>query len=114
MAFLFKSKKNQDRALSSRDGNSAIPAPMQGAPGRMARDDKQRATPTGSLNSIENDAAATGSPEQAVGHRRAQGSIDNAVLQGDMAVSELTKSRRQRSPDACAVRCSIVRDNQTC
>ncbi|GAB0138761.1 hypothetical protein EsDP_00006985 [Epichloe bromicola] len=65
MAFLFKSKKNHDRALSSRDGNSGSQGSIQSAGARIARDDKNaahRATPTGSLNSV--DEIATGSPEQ--------------------------------------------------
>jgi hypothetical protein len=52
MAFLFKSKKNQDRSLQSRDGpNSGA----QSASGRMARDEKHgtRGTPNGSLNSFD-------------------------------------------------------------
>ncbi|KLU82981.1 kelch-domain-containing protein [Magnaporthiopsis poae ATCC 64411] len=67
MSFLFKSKKNQDRSLSSRDG----PPPssqnsIQNAAARVARDEKsslQRSTPTGSLNSIDNDGSM-GSPDQ--------------------------------------------------
>lgn len=64
MAFLFKSKKNQDRALSSRDG------PPQG----RIRDEKSsghRSTPTGSLNSIDNDGSA-GSPDQGYARPRGQ------------------------------------------
>ena len=64
MAFLFKSKKNQDRALSSRDG------PPQG----RIRDEKSsghRSTPTGSLNSIDNDGSA-GSPDQGYARQRSQ------------------------------------------
>ncbi|PHH88094.1 hypothetical protein CDD83_7976 [Cordyceps sp. RAO-2017] len=83
MAFLFKSKKSQDRALASRDGNSAAQTPVQ--PARIARDEKtaaqQRATPTGSLNSLENDAAAA-SPEQ--GHGRRGGSVDTTQQQSDL------------------------------
>ncbi|KAG5983456.1 hypothetical protein E4U55_008111 [Claviceps digitariae] len=65
MAFLFKSKKSQDRALSSRDGHSGSQGSVQSAGARMPRDDKnivQRATPTGSLASV--DDVGTGSPEQ--------------------------------------------------
>ncbi|TWU77062.1 Negative regulator of mitotic exit [Metarhizium rileyi] len=66
MAFLFKSKKSQDRTLSSRDGNSGSQGSIQSASSRVVRDEKnvsaQRATPTGSLNSV--DEVATGSPDQ--------------------------------------------------
>ncbi|KAI1152118.1 hypothetical protein F4825DRAFT_330551 [Nemania diffusa] len=59
MAFLFKSKKNQDRNISSRDGP---PSGIQSPAGRIARDDKQhsRATPTGSLHSLDESG---GSPD---------------------------------------------------
>ncbi|KAG5992779.1 hypothetical protein E4U43_003680, partial [Claviceps pusilla] len=65
MAFLFKSKKSQDRALSSRDGHSGSQGSSQSAGARIPRDDKnivQRATPTGSLASMDDIGAA--SPEQ--------------------------------------------------
>ncbi|KAL8290881.1 hypothetical protein RB598_006224 [Gaeumannomyces tritici] len=67
MSFLFKSKKNQDRSLSSRDGPPpSSQNPVQGAAARVARDEKsslQRSTPTGSINSIDNDGSI-GSPDQ--------------------------------------------------
>lgn len=67
MSFLFKSKKNQDRSLSSRDGPPpSSQNPIQSAAARVARDEKsslQRSTPTGSLNSIDNDGSI-GSPDQ--------------------------------------------------
>ncbi|UNI24199.1 Negative regulator of mitotic exit [Purpureocillium takamizusanense] len=78
MAFLFKSKKSQDRALSSRDGNSGSQGSIQSASSRMARDEKgalaQRSTPTGSLTSLDNDGSV-GSPDR--GHGRRGGSVDN-------------------------------------
>jgi len=77
MAFLFKSKKNQDRGLSSREGPPPSgPGSLGGGAVRVARDEKsslQRSTPPGSLNSIDNDGSA-GSPDQALGFaRRATG-----------------------------------------
>ncbi|EHK23938.1 uncharacterized protein TRIVIDRAFT_148653 [Trichoderma virens Gv29-8] len=82
MAFLFKSKKHQDRTVTSRDGSSGSQGSIQNAPGRaVARDDKntalQRATPTGSLHSIDNDTN-TSSPDQGQGpgHARRAGSVD--------------------------------------
>ncbi|EHK44365.1 hypothetical protein TRIATDRAFT_293611 [Trichoderma atroviride IMI 206040] len=81
MAFLFKSKKHQDRTTTSRDGSSGSQGSIQNAPGRVvARDDKntalQRATPTGSLHSIDNDTS-TSSPDQGgPGHARRAGSVD--------------------------------------
>lgn len=83
MAFLFKSKKSQDRALSSRDGNSGSQGSIQSTSSRIARDEKnaaQRATPTGSLNSV--DEVAAGSPEQV----RRGGSLEQ-VQPSDLAVS---------------------------
>lgn len=81
MAFLFKSKKNQerekDRVLSSRDGppttNSQQSSITSNTASRLARDEKapmQRSTPTGSLNSLDNDG--TTSPDQAGYGRRAE------------------------------------------
>lgn len=90
MAFLFKSKKNQDRALSSRDGNAPPPTAMAGVNARM-QNEKHRATPTGSVNSLENDAVTT--PERLVtsAHSRRGGSVDNnnslGNPAGDVAVS---------------------------
>ncbi|QYS95627.1 Cell polarity protein (Tea1) [Trichoderma simmonsii] len=84
MAFLFKSKKHQDRTTTSRDGSSGSQGSIQNAPGRaVARDDKntalQRATPTGSLHSIDNDTN-TSSPDQGQvqGHGRRTGSVDTS------------------------------------
>jgi hypothetical protein len=48
MAFLFKSKKNQERSTPSREGGPPVSAT------RIAREEKgARATPTGSLNSLD-------------------------------------------------------------
>ena len=78
MAFLFKSKKNQDRALNSRDGppNSSQASSLASGPAGRLRDDKsslQRSTPTGSLNSLDNDGSG-GSPDQPFPRRG--GSVD--------------------------------------
>lgn len=89
MAFLFKSKKSQERQLSSRDGTSGSQGSIQSASARIG--DKaaaQRATPTGSLNSIDNDAI-TGSPEQMQARRG--GSLDQ-IQPSDLAVSSLLNS----------------------
>lgn len=80
MAFLFKSKKNQDRALSSRDGPPSSQSSLQGATGRAPREEKghhQRGTPTGSLHSIDKEGSmgslgSAGSPDQAYGRARGQ------------------------------------------
>ncbi|KAI6370779.1 hypothetical protein MCOR07_000163 [Pyricularia oryzae] len=72
MSFLFKSKKNQERSLSSRDGppqssNSSI----QSTAARVAREEKnalQRSTPTGSLHSLDNEGSVS-SPDQGYGRR---------------------------------------------
>ena len=73
MAFLFKSKKNQDRALASRDGNAGSQGSAGSGRNTSQEKNGQRSTPTGSLNSIDNDAVA-GSPERGPGRRN--GSID--------------------------------------
>ncbi|KAL2269066.1 hypothetical protein VTJ83DRAFT_3912 [Remersonia thermophila] len=72
MAFLFKSKKHQDRGLPSRDGSQG-PAPIGSAAGRMRDEKGTRSTPTGSLHSIDND----GSPEQTYPRQRGQ-SLDQS------------------------------------
>lgn len=69
MAFLFKSKKHQDRALAGgRDGPNSSQGSVQSpdARSRVVREEKgptHRSTPTGSLNSIDNDAS-NASPDQ--------------------------------------------------
>jgi hypothetical protein len=67
MAFLFKSKKNQDRALTSRDGSGSA----MGAAARVKEEKGSRSTPTGSLNSLENDGSM-GSPDQPYARQRGQ------------------------------------------
>jgi hypothetical protein len=86
MAFLFKSKKSQDRALASRDGGSQ--GSIQSGSARAVRDEKaamQRATPTGSLNSIDNDGS--GSPDQGYGRRGPSVDQGPQQPQSDLAVS---------------------------
>ncbi|KUI59872.1 Tip elongation aberrant protein 1 [Cytospora mali] len=69
MAFLFKSKKNHERSVGgSRDGINSSQGSMQSpdSRARIAREEKgatHRATPTGSLNSLDNDGS-NASPEQ--------------------------------------------------
>lgn len=69
MAFLFKSKKHQERALAGgRDGPNSSQGSVQSpdARSRVVREEKgptHRSTPTGSLNSIDNDAS-NASPDQ--------------------------------------------------
>ncbi|OAQ98277.1 hypothetical protein LLEC1_07343 [Akanthomyces lecanii] len=84
MAFLFKSKKNQDRALSSRDGNAPPPTAMAGANARL-QNEKHRATPTGSVNSLENDAITTPERQVTSAHSRRGGSVDNNNALGNPA-----------------------------
>ena len=87
MAFLFKSKKGQDRALASRDGHSGSQSSIQSGGVRAGSLDKNpsqaRATPTGSMTSTENDGTNGGSPEQ--GHQRGT-STDQSQPQSDLQV----------------------------
>lgn len=94
MAFLFKSKKSQERALASRDGNSGSQGSIHSAGARMPKDDKnqQRGTPTGSLNSFDNDGSA-GSPDQ--GHHRRGGSVENTQSTTDVPVSSANHARSE-------------------
>ncbi|KAK0656662.1 hypothetical protein B0T16DRAFT_319797 [Cercophora newfieldiana] len=72
MAFLFKSKKNQDRALASRDGPpSSGGSSIQSAAARVREEKGSRMTPTGSLNSIDNEGSM-GSPDQNYSRQRGQ------------------------------------------
>lgn len=71
MAFLFKSKKNQDRALASRDGPPSVGSSMQSAAARVREEKGSRSTPTGSLNSIDNEGGM-GSPDQNYARQRGQ------------------------------------------
>lgn len=63
MAFLFKSKKNHDRGPGSRDGIPGSASSTQSATARVRDEKGSRSTPTGSLNSLDNDGSV-GSPEQ--------------------------------------------------
>lgn len=93
MAFLFKSKKDRDRALPSREGAPPQPAPQSS---RLVKDEKQqRSTPTGSLNSIDNDAA-TPSPDQYA--RRGQNSLDQQPQQ--QSDLPFRNSPQQANPNA--------------
>ncbi|KAI1424548.1 hypothetical protein F5Y12DRAFT_751383 [Xylaria sp. FL1777] len=70
MAFLFKSKKNQDRNVASRDGP---PNGIQNPAGRIARDEKHaRATPTGSLHSLDESGGGSPDVEKYAARRAAQ------------------------------------------
>ena len=71
MAFLFKSKKHQDRALASRDGSQGSGSAMGGAAARVRDEKGSRSTPTGSLHSLENEGSM-GSPDQSYGRQRGQ------------------------------------------
>ncbi|KAI1329921.1 hypothetical protein F5Y16DRAFT_59807 [Xylariaceae sp. FL0255] len=90
MAFLFKSKKNnQDRNISSRDG-PPVSSGMQSPAGRVARDEKHgaRSTPTGSLNSF--DEGPGGSPDaEKYAARRAQQQEGAQQSQPQQQISDL-------------------------
>lgn len=98
MAFLFKSKKNQDRALASRDGNSGSQSSIQSASARGTRDEKNhRATPTGSLNSNDNEGSV-GSPEHGPGHVRRGGSLDQIQPQSQQSDLPVRASAMMTTP----------------
>ncbi len=100
MAFLFKSKKNHDRALQSREGPPGSQTSLQGASARVARNDKgslERSTPTGSLNSVDNDGSL-GSPDQPYGRQRGQ-SVDQQQQQPQQAQPPLQPSAQQPAGD---------------
>lgn len=86
MAFLFKSKKHQERALAGRNESAGSQGSIQSTGARMTEKTaaQHRATPTGSLNSLDNEGSS-GSPDQA--HGRRGGSVDQASQPSDLPVS---------------------------
>lgn len=78
--------------MPSREGTSGSQSSVQSNASRVAREEKgvmqHRATPTGSLNSLDNDGptAAAGPVSPDRGHGRRGGSVDQTQL-GDGAVS---------------------------
>ncbi|KAI1436396.1 hypothetical protein GGR50DRAFT_231951 [Xylaria sp. CBS 124048] len=104
MAFLFKSKKNQDRHISSREGPP--PGGIQSPAGRVPRDEKHaRGTPTGSLHSLDEGG---GSPdvEKYAARRAAQQEqtqqtqpqpMQSQPMQSPQTQSQPTQSQQQMS-----------------
>jgi hypothetical protein len=92
MAFLFKSKKHPERSQpASRDAGSGSQGSIQSVSARTAEKSslQHRATPTGSLNSIDNEGS-NGSPDHSHGHGRRGGSADQPIQQtSDTSVSFL-------------------------
>ncbi|KAF5985944.1 cell polarity tea1p [Fusarium coicis] len=83
MAFLFKSKKHTERSQpASRDAGSGSQGSIQSVSARTAEKNslQHRATPTGSLNSIDNEGS-NGSPDHSHGHGRRGGSADQPIQQ---------------------------------
>lgn len=95
MAFLFKSKKNQDRALASRDGPpSSGGSSIQSAAARVREEKGSRSTPTGSLNSLDNEGSM-GSPDQNYARQRGQSLEQTPAL---VQLSQQTSSDLPVSP----------------
>ncbi|TGO49090.1 hypothetical protein BCON_0221g00010 [Botryotinia convoluta] len=76
MAFLFKSKKNADKAQALRDGGNGAPgsqSSLQSEKGRMPQQAERTTTPSSSVNnsitSLQGGNPATPSPEQLNGRR---------------------------------------------
>lgn len=114
MAFLFKSKKHQDRALAGgREGMNGSQGSMNSpdARARVVRDEKgmHRSTPTGSVNSIDNEGS-NASPDQ-FSHgplRRAQtGDPPSSTASSDMPpqVSQHTREQTTSPPTFSSARC---------
>ncbi|KAH7271510.1 hypothetical protein B0J15DRAFT_509659 [Fusarium solani] len=87
MAFLFKSKKHPEKAPASREAGSGSQGSIQSASARVAEKNavQHRATPTGSLHSLENEGS-NGSPDHGPGHGhgRRGGSADQPVQTGEV------------------------------
>ncbi|KAF4984203.1 hypothetical protein FZEAL_543 [Fusarium zealandicum] len=92
MAFLFKSKKHPEKVPANRDAGSGSQGSIQSASARVAEKNtvQHRATPTGSLNSIEHEGS-NGSPDQGqgYGHGRRGGSADQPTQQQQHQPSDL-------------------------
>ncbi|KAI2639372.1 hypothetical protein GGS21DRAFT_538111 [Xylaria nigripes] len=92
MAFFFKSKKNLDRNITSRDGPPPPPPPgpagIQSPAGRIVRDERHaRTTPTGSLNSLDESG---GSPDaERFAPRRAAQQEQSQQMQSQQQMSDL-------------------------
>ncbi|KAF5022390.1 hypothetical protein F66182_5563 [Fusarium sp. NRRL 66182] len=93
MAFLFKSKKHPEKAQPAhahREAGSGSQGSIQSASARIADKNavQHRATPTGSLNSIEHEGS-NGSPDHGSGHvhghGRRGGSADQPIQQSNDA-----------------------------
>lgn len=75
MAFLFKSKKNADKAQAAKDGGIGSVSSLQSSNGRILQSEKgpvQQTTPGSSVNNSMNSlqgGTATPSPEQMGGRR---------------------------------------------
>lgn len=90
MAFLFKSKKNADKAQALRDGGNGAPgsqSSLQSEKGRMPQQAERTTTPSSSVNnsitSLQGGNPATPSPEQLNGRRG-----PNPEQAQDLAVSD--------------------------
>lgn len=91
MAFLFKSKKSQDRPLGSRDATTGSQGSNQSR--RGDKGSAHRSTPTGSLNSLDNEGTPT-SPDR--GHSRRGGSIDQTTqIQQISSSSQMAQQQGQ-------------------
>ncbi len=109
MAFLFKSKKHQDRGLASRDGSQGSGQGM-GAAARVRDEKGARSTPTGSLHSLDNDGSM-GSPEQPYGRQRGQ-SLDQQpqsspqMQQPQQQQQQQQQQQRPGEPPVCLRSCN--------
>lgn len=103
MAFLFKSKKNADKAQAAKDGGpngvAGSQSSLQSANGRMNEKGavQQSSTPgssvNNSLNSLQGGSTATPSPEHANGRRGAVAD-QGQELPVSTSVSEMISSMR--------------------
>lgn len=108
MAFLFKSKKNQDRALVSRDGPPSSGSSMQSAAARVKEEKGSRSTPTGSLHSIDNEGSM-GSPEQSYSRQRGQ-SLEQS--QQSPSQAQQAQQAQQQQSDLPVGLCSSIPSRQ--
>ncbi|KAI0152990.1 hypothetical protein GGR57DRAFT_503123 [Xylariaceae sp. FL1272] len=105
MAFLFKSKKNQDRNTSSRDGprdGPPVSGGMQSPAGRITRDEKHgaRSTPTGSLNSFDDGGSPNDVERYAVRRAAQQEQAQQPPAQQSQSDLPFRNNPPQQNPNA--------------
>lgn len=86
--------------MAGHDKSAGSQGSIQSASARVAEKpaSQHRATPTGSLNSIENDGSNTGSPDRVHAHGRRGGSVDQTQAQTQTQTQMQAQAHPQAHP----------------